>query len=290
MIAHFTQFFKQLLLYAFFSALFLALIMWVLLSLVPAQQPHTQEVVDIPPPSLTTDTWGLFDPETGTLIAGHNTDVVKPIASITKLFTAEAVIKSAKRDTPIMIMAVDVAEEGRAGKLTYGEKTTPYGLLYPLLLESSNDAAHAITRTLGGEYETTVATITHDLALSHTTISDGSGLSPLNVSTVRELAVYYAHLKREEPHLLDITQLPLFIGAHNGYVNNNPAHTLPTFTGGKHGLTDEAGRTFLGSFMNAKGTEEVGIVLLGSSDLNADIQGLLMYEEHRMMDSAILSE
>ena len=288
MLIHFTSFYKQLLLYALFSAVFLAFIMWMFLSLVPEQQPHIHEVVDIPAPSLTTDTWGLFDPETGTLIAGHNTDVVRPIASITKLFTAEAVIRSAKRDTPIMIMAVDVAEEGRAGKLTYGEKTTPYSLLYPLLLESSNDAAHAITRTLGSEYETTVSTLVSSLALPHTTIRDGSGLNPGNVSTVSELAIYYAHLRHDEPHILDITHLPLFIGESDGYINNNPARHFDTFMGGKHGLTDEAGRTFLGSFTSRDGETEIGVVLLGSDNLEADIEALITYGTHKTKDSAII--
>jgi len=230
-------------------------------------------------PVLTTDTWGIFDPNTGTILAGENLDKKLPIASVTKLFTADAVLGSQKKDETFTILASDVNTEGRAGKLVAGEKVTPYELLFPLLIESSNDAAEAIRRHLGEEFLQTIFTIKKTLSLTNTIISDASGLDSRNVSTVEDLSTFYAYLRKAHPHVLDITQLHTYVGSSAGYVNNDPARTLTHFTGGKHGYTDEAGRTFVGTFTLPNAPRELGFVLLKSDDLLNDIQVLLAYSE-----------
>jgi D-alanyl-D-alanine carboxypeptidase len=179
------------------------------------------------------------------------------------------------KDTVFTITYADLAPEGRAGKLVYGEQVTPYSLLFPLLIESSNDAGEAIKRFLGTEFDTSLHDIETELALTETHIVDGSGLSAQNTSSPHDLARLYAYLKKTHPHILDITQLDTYIGPRTGYVNNDPAHSLPNFVGGKHGYTPEAGKTFVGSFIVPDSKREVGIVLLGSNDLLSDIEKLL---------------
>lgn len=241
------------------------------------------------PTTLTTDTWGIFDPHTGTLIAGHGVDTPLPIASISKLFTAEAVLESTKKDTSFVISDADMYTEGRAGKLMSGTETTPYQLLFPLLIESSNDAAEAIHRALGVEFDHSIEYVTSTLPLKHTSIRDASGLSPQNVSTVADLSLFYAYLKSTHPHILDITQLRMYVGEDTGYVNNNPGRKLDTFTGGKQGFTDEASRTFVGSFILPDSGREIGVVLLKSDDITQDIQILLQYSAGMYVTSDILS-
>ena len=70
---------------------------------VPENQPAQTNV----PQSLTTDTWGIFDPVTGLIVDGNNVSMKHPIASITKLFTAEATMKSGKTDNPSTLRAQD---------------------------------------------------------------------------------------------------------------------------------------------------------------------------------------
>ncbi|HEU4677190.1 MAG TPA: serine hydrolase [Candidatus Paceibacterota bacterium] len=229
------------------------------------------------PAGLTTDTWGIFDPATGELIAGEHASDARPIASVAKLFTAYAVMASEKRDDLVTISAGDVATEGRAGKLYVGERMTPYKLLFPMLIESSNDAAEAARRTLGVDFTKNVTNIESDLGLKNTTLADGAGLSPKSVSSVEDLSRFYAHLKKTYPHVLDITRLNMYIDDHTGYVNNDPARSLTTFEGGKNGYTDEAARTFVGTF--SKDGAEVGIVLLGSTDIVRDIERLLAFRK-----------
>lgn len=219
--------------------------------------------------------WALFDPKTGEILSGVHKEESYPIASVTKLFIAETVLRSPGKDTAFAITYADLETEGRAGKLVYGEQVTPYTLLFPLLIESSNDAGEAIRRFQGKEFDVRIQDIENQLVLRQTHIVDGSGLSVHNTSSAHDLAILYAYIKNTHPHILDITQLDTYIGPRTGYVNNNPAHSLPNFVGGKHGYTPEAGKTFVGSFMLPHSKREIGIVLLSSTDLLSDIEKLL---------------
>lgn len=228
----------------------------------------------------TTDTWALFDPDTGEILRGENLDEVRPIASITKLFTAYAATKSDLLDSAVTISWSDLNTEGRAGKLTYGERHTVRELLFPLLIESSNDAGEALRRALGNDFALELDILERELGLASTVIVDGSGLSPENVSTVADLSRFYSFLRREHPHILDITKLKLYIGEEHGWVNNDPARELPGFSGGKNGYTYEAGRTFVGTFTIPETDREVGVVFLGSTNFSSDMNLLMDYLEN----------
>lgn len=254
---------------------------------------HAEPAVHRPEPlipaTLTARAWGVFDPHTGEIIAGNAVNGQYPIASVTKLFTAAAVLESSYKDDVFTITDADVAVEGRAGKLIAGTKTTPYELLFPMLLESSNDAAEAARRHLGDEFDASIARMMSGAHLENTTIDDASGLSEHNVSTVVDLARFFSYLIHTHRHALDITKLNTYVGAQTGYVNNDPAHIFAQFTGGKHGYTDAAGRTFAGMFKSAESDREFGIVLLQSDTLEADLALLIPYAESIMNDSVILS-
>ena len=231
--------------------------------------------VSMPQPSAVA--WAIFDPGTGEVIAGENTKDAYPIASLTKLFTAYLVLQSPDNDTEFLFEWPDFITEGRSGNLFLGQVITPYSLLFPLLLVSSNDAASAIGRFYTDTYETVFSDLNIALGLSQTTVADFSGLSALNTSSVDDLAVFYTHLRATYPHAIDITRLPLYVSKETGYVNNNPLHIKEGFTGGKQGYTYEAGKTFVGTFTLPENGKELGIVLLGSKDLKQDVDILLTH-------------
>lgn len=223
---------------------------------------------------LTADAWAIFDPMTGQVIDGENIDTTLPIASITKLFTAVAAIESGWLEKKITITHRDLAEDGRAGKLIQGEEMTFRELLFPLLIESSNDAGYAIARSLGPEYYTHMSVFNEAHDLTSTSIVDGSGIDPRNTSSARDLSAFFSIIKKNYPFILDITTLRVFVMDHRGLRNNDPAREFDTFEGGKQGVLPEAGKTFVGAFRMG-GNREVGIVLLGSEDLRRDIETLL---------------
>lgn len=233
------------------------------------------EALLIRAPRLTTDTWAVFDTSTGDIRYGNNIDAVRPIASVTKLFTAYMIMYTDGAQSETTITWDDLNTEGEFGKLKYGDKLTLGTLLFPLLIESSNDAGTAITRKLGPLYSDAVAGALQSLGLSDTTIVDGTGLSKDDTSTPRDLAQFFSYLKTTYPHITDITQLRMHITKDRGLVNNNPARSFKGFTGGKQGYTPEAGKTFVGSFEVLSGKNEVGIILLGSTDLQTDLARIL---------------
>lgn len=235
----------------------------------------------------TAASWVLFDPETGAVHDGVEIDTVRPIASVTKLFTAYASVKSGKLKEWTVINWNDLYTEGRSGKLSHGDRVTLRDLLFPLLIESSNDAGTALERALGPSFHSEISALSETLNLEHTRIVDGSGLSSQNVSTTRELAVFYSYLRREAALPISITTLPLYIKGSVGLVNNDPARAIPGFQGGKHGYTDEAGRTFIGTFLLPDTGEEIGIAFLGSEDITHDIELLLSVAARQGMASKV---
>lgn len=266
---------------AFFQRLFLCALLSVPLVLWVTYALHT-DTKQAPPPHLpeftgtvTAPSWAVFNPETGAILFSQGADDVRPIASLTKLFTASVVMDIGSRDVPIVISPLDVATEGRAGSLHAGDTTTLYSLLFPLLIESSNDAATAIQRVLGESYTTSLGKLLKDAGVSHTKITEASGLSEEDVSTVSDLVRFFTFTKKHNPHILDISELYAYRGTHAEYHNNDPAREFSSFRGGKHGYTEAAGRTFVGMFSLDNSSAVVGIVLLGSADLRADIKALL---------------
>lgn len=231
-------------------------------ALVSAEEPMELQVIEAPTPAVSALAYGVFDMETGQLLFAQNAEEKLPIASVTKLFTAAAVLQ-ADADTPVTITATDVATEGRAGKLEAGQVYTPHELLFPLLLESSNDAGAALTRTFG------------PVMLAGQALADGSGLSAQNQASVAELAAELSNLYHTTPHIFDITTLSQKVGEYTGWVNNSPVRELPGYRGGKHGYTDAAGRTLAAVFAEpALGGRELGYVLLHSDDVVADTKVL----------------
>lgn len=239
-------------------------------------------------PVLSTDTWGVFDPETGAILAGNNTEVSSPIASITKLFTAVVVMQSESKDTEFKITDADVFTEGRAGKLVAGRTATPYELLFPLLIESSNDAGVAIKRTIGDEFDVLLHRVIQVNELGNTIIVEPTGLSAKNMTTVADLSKFYSYLRKTYPHILDITRLDTYIDTHTGYINSDPVQKIKNFAGGKQGYTDEAGRTFVGTFTLPNSSREIGVVLFKSANLRSDVKEILLYANEDFGASDIL--
>lgn len=244
-----------------------------LLSTLPQGDEQEARVMRVP--TLTTTAWAVFDPQTGEVLRGDNLDTERPIASLTKLFTAYMVLYTDSGAITTTITESDIETHGDFGKLRYGEKRTLSSLLFPLLIESSNDAGAAISRTLGPLYPYAVQGIVDMLGLTHTHIVDATGLSPENVSTPRNLALFFAKVKAHYPHITDITKLKLYVTDTAGLVNNNPARNIATFVSGKQGYIPEAGKTFVGTFAYPDRDHEIGIVLLNSTDLIKDIDAIL---------------
>lgn len=217
--------------------------------------------------------YAIFALSDGTILASNNTTAVLPIASVTKLATAASIVKNANLEETVTVTASDLLAEGRAGKLAAGEEYTLRELLFPLLLESSNDAAAVYERATDGAVIAQMNTLVEEAGMTDTHFADASGLSDRNVSTVGDLVTFIQYLTREYQSVLDITRLKTHVGPYSGLVNNSPVID-GGYLGGKHGYTVAADRTLVAVFEEqlGAGPVEVGYVILGSENLVADTE------------------
>ena len=231
------------------------------------------------PPMLDARSYLIFDVATGEIVAGQEIDTIVPIASVTKLPAAAAWRSVVDQTSTTTIAWQDTQAEGRAGKLKVGEAYLNRELLFPLLLESSNDAAAAMERVSDGEVVEKMNEYVHELKLASTTFTDASGLSSLNVSTAYDLAVLTTYLRQQDPHVFDITELSQYLNHKNGWINNNPLFYEQRYRGGKHGYTYEANRTIVAFFDESfkDETRLFGYIILGSNDLTRDIDTLRQF-------------
>jgi D-alanyl-D-alanine carboxypeptidase len=221
----------------------------------------------------------VFDVSDGRVFAEREADTVREMASITKLITADMALGTSTVDASTTISWRAVVSEGRSGGLEAGQRYRVRELVFPLLLESSNDAAEAIAEANGRtQFIKGMNARADELGMSSTDVVDPSGLGRGNVSTARDLMKLMRHLYANHRHVLDITTLTSYVSEEHIWQNNDPVMSSDGFIGGKHGYTDTAGRTIAliveERFTESSSVRPIGIILLDSDDLTGDVARL----------------
>ena len=135
----------------------------------------------------------VVDQESGRILFAKNPDLVRPIASITKLMTALVVLEAGQPLTEKL--TVDEADRDTLrftrSRLQTGATLTRAELLRLALMSSENRAAAALARNYPGGTGACVAAMNRRaaaLGMTDTRFADPTGLSSENVSTARDLA------------------------------------------------------------------------------------------------------
>lgn len=129
-----------------------------------------------------------IDAATGNVLYESNADVVSPPASMTKLMTF--LVLSDKLQSGALTLQTQIpitAEDSRIGGtqvyLDPKETFTVEELIYAMMIQSANDAAHALARTAGGSIPAFVELMNakaRALGLTHTVFVSPHGLPPGN--------------------------------------------------------------------------------------------------------------
>jgi D-alanyl-D-alanine endopeptidase (penicillin-binding protein 7) len=135
----------------------------------------------------------VLDTSNDTVVFERKSDLVAPIASITKLMTALVVLEAQQPlDEVIQITNADRWKgKGSFSRLAVGTKLTRGELLHLALMASENRAARAVGRSFpGGEaaFVRAMNAKAKALGMTQTHFDDPSGLSTGNVSSARDLA------------------------------------------------------------------------------------------------------
>lgn len=248
--------------------------------------PKTTDAIDLPWPAygqgaLTAQGFGLLET--------HGQQKAVPMASVTKVVTALAVLKQkplaiGQQGPSITITRDDeaiynsyYARGGSVVKVENGEQLSEYQALQALLIPSANNIADTLVIWAFGSMENYVTyanKMIGDMHLSSTKIADASGFSPQTVSSAEDLA-------RLGLVAIDNLLLASIVGQQTaelpiaGIVNNvNWLLGSDGVIGIKTGNTTEAGGCFLFAAKRVVNGQNLTIVgaLMQAPDLNTAVK------------------
>lgn len=209
-------------------------------------------------------------------------DVERPIASVTKLLTGTVAVEVMNIERTLTVSKSAIATTS-VQRLHTGDTYSVYDLLFPLLEESSNEAANVLAQALGTDYFVSLMNKkAASVGMEHSHFVDPSGASADNISTPTDLFRLAKYLYNNRQFILKMTA-----GTAETRVYGQPAFTNvenfnlftddSRFVGGKVGLTQAAGNTGLFIFDIPYGNEvrPIAIVVLHSQNTAADVMELL---------------
>lgn len=226
----------------------------------------------------------IVDLDSGQTLYGLNTDVPRPMASLTKLMTALIIVQNHDLDDVVTVPrhATDVI--GTTANLPAGERFTVGDLLSALLITSGNDAAVTLAEYHSGSVPAFVEEMNRrarELGLKDTVYENPVGLdAPAQQSTPRDLAWLAMFVLRFDAIAERMgTPTAQIAGLSGKTITLTHTHQLlraedsDEILAGKTGTTDAAGQCLL-SIVEAGGRRYI-TVLLHSRDRYADLRQVL---------------
>ncbi len=247
--------------------------------------PHTQRVTtsQTPPPTialdpslLAADAAVLYDPTTGTILFAKNATVPLPLASLTKLATAQTVLAGHPEDQTIVINRSDLLQQDQADlALHAGDRFSLSQLLRLALIGSSNDAMAAVAASVGTDTVQKMNSTASQLGLTDSVFYDPTGLDLSSTTSgayasARDVAVLASVFYREHPDYFELTERPsVSVPGPRGNVlvqaTDAPLLSVPNLVGAKTGYTTLAGGNLVAIFDVQVGHPLVAVVL-GSTE------------------------
>lgn len=218
----------------------------------------------------------IYDPTNGHVLFAKAADQSLPLASLTKLMTAQIVLGNVSPNTTVTITKQDLAPGGDwDGGLKVGDLVSVGSLLKIGLIASSNDAIAAAAAAAGPNYLALMNTEAASLGLTKTHFLNPTGLD-VDATTsgaygsaydvARLAANFYTHY----PQYFELTQNQSVSVERDGEpvlgaATAAPLLATPGFIAAKTGYTDLAGGNLVALFDVEIGHPLVAVVL-GSTE------------------------
>lgn len=220
--------------------------------------------------------YAVFDVDNKKFLEGKNYNMVRPIASVTKLMTAVVFLEENQRgnacQTAILPSDGDFLKS-TTSPLPKNVNISCNELLKAMLVRSDNYAAHALahaTHLSKPQFLAKMNAKARQIGMTSTYFEDSSGLSSNNVSTVSDLSklAAYAASKSQIQQLSNIPLVSVYAGGKyfsmkntNSMVRNQSYPALIS----KTGYTREAGFNLV--FVNKQSCsgKRIGVVSLNNS-------------------------
>lgn len=195
--------------------------------------------------------------ETGNVVYQKNADVVRPLASLTKIMTTYAALQVFPENASITIVAADLVGAGDHG-LVPGEIWKLKDLLTFMLVTSSNDAAIAVGRVggqyvEGGDFVKYMNNLAKDMNLETLSFLNTSGLDVDEdkklagaFGSAEDLSILFALAYKTYPEVFDVTKeknitIESNTEVHNIENTNTSLDVMSGIIGSKTGYTRTAG-------------------------------------------------
>ncbi len=204
-------------------------------------------------------------------------DAKLPIASITKLMTALVATEYINLDSNTTVPKEAIIYTSKP-RLKAGSKISIYQLLFPLLLESSNESAETIARHYGRDlFIKRMNEKAEAIGMKNSIFADPSGVDPANISTAEDLFMLSKYIYNNRSFIFKITSGKLKDSAYGENIfkdikNMNDFSDYPNYFGGKVGKTTIAKETSLSVFeITVDGNlRPLVLILLNSEDRISD--------------------
>jgi len=229
---------------------------------------------------------------TGETLIEKNSNIRLPIASLTKLMTgvvAHEVIYLGRNVTVSTHMLASLGGS-HVFKPVVGDQYNGLDLLYPLLMQSSNEAAEILSGYIGrNNFVGNMNVKARSLEMKDTTFVDASGIDNGNISTAKDIVKLLQYIYYKRPFLFDITKgivyenvgiLPIGTTIHISDLKNyNEYVEEEALVGVKNGETTKAKQTLamVWNIQTDTGEVPVAIIVLGTHDRKADTDKLLSW-------------
>ncbi len=227
-----------------------------------------------PPAKVRSATWLLAELGSGDVLAAKNPHGRHRPASTIKVLTALVAIRELEMTDTLTVVQADAAIEGSKVGLVPGVTYTVRQVLTGLIMQSGNDAAHALARKLGGVDATVrkMNRLARELGALDTRAATPSGLDgPGMMTSAYDLALIFRAAMRE-PVFARIAatkvttlpgrpgQPPMTISSDNGVLMSYRGAI-----GGKTGFTDDARHTYIAA-AERDGRRLVAVLMRGENN------------------------
>lgn len=178
-------------------------------------------LLNIAPESVEAEAWTIVDPQSGQVIAEHNSHVQRAPASLTKMMVAYIALKDIQNgkltlDEVLTVSPVvnQVMWDESQMRLKVGESVNVDTLLAGLIVMSANDGALMLAERISGNVPNFVARMNAEakaLGMQNTHFENPPGITmPKHYSSAADLALLGQALVNQTPYYLHYSKMPSF--------------------------------------------------------------------------------
>ena len=209
----------------------------------------------------------VLDYNTGQILEGKDYNLIRSVASISKIMTAIVAIENISLDSYVEVKDDILKAYGSSIYLKVGETVVMEDLLYGLMLRSGNDAAVTIANGVSGSVDKFVELMNNkanEIGMKNSYFNNPSGLDiddEGNKSTSYDMALLMKYALNNDTFRKITSTREYKSKNHGTWLNKNKLLRLYEYTsGGKTGFTTKARRTLVTSAK--KGDTEIIVVTL----------------------------